>query len=67
MNEPSNEVDGSVSGCPNSDLDHPPYIPHVQGGTLYQKTLCMSAQHNKYSHYDVHSLYGISEMILTMR
>lgn len=68
MNEPSSFVDGSENGCPaDSPLDHPPYVPHVTGGTLYSKTICMSAKHHDYSHYDVHSLYGLSEMVQTMR
>jgi len=68
MNEPSNELDGSTKGCPtNSPLDHPPYTPHVSGGVLYSRTLCMSAKHHDYSHYDVHSLYGLTEMENTMR
>lgn len=68
MNEPSNMVDGSSKGCPaNSPLDHPPYVPHVSGGALYSKTLCTSAKHHGYSHYDVHSLYGLTEMAQTMR
>lgn len=68
MNEPSNELDGSTKGCPaNSPLDHPPYKTHVSGDNLYSRTLCMSAKHHSYSHYDVHSLYGLTEMEQTMR
>lgn len=68
MNEPSNELDGSTTGCPaNSPLDHPPYKTHVSGDNLYSRTLCMSAKHHNYSHYDVHSLYGLTEMEQTMR
>ncbi|KAM7452410.1 hypothetical protein ABFA07_000090 [Porites harrisoni] len=67
MNEPSNELDGSTKGCPaNSPLDHPPYKTHVSGDSLYSRTLCMSAKHHSYSHYDVHSLYGLTEMEQTM-
>ena len=67
MNEPSNFVDGSTKGCPETPLDNPPYAPHVLGGTLKGKTLCMSARHHNYSHYDVHSLYGLTEAKNTMR
>lgn len=27
MNEPSNFVRGSEHGCPNNDLENPPYVP----------------------------------------
>ena len=66
MNEPSNFVDGSLTGCPETKLDNPPYTPHVSGQSLKSKTLCMSARHNNYSHYDVHSLYGHSEAVCTV-
>lgn len=68
MNEPSNQFDGTKQGCPaSSTLDNPPYVPHVSGGRLYARTVCMSAKHHQYWHYDVHSLYGLMEMQRTMR
>ncbi|EDO41811.1 predicted protein [Nematostella vectensis] len=66
MNEPSNFVQGSTSGCPNTKWDNPPYTPHIIGDKLIDKTLCMSARHYGYRHYDVHSLYGYTETVATM-
>ncbi|MCL4124434.1 UNVERIFIED_CONTAM: hypothetical protein GTU68_019351, partial [Idotea baltica] len=66
MNEPSNFWDGQKHGCPkNSSLEHPPFLPHVNGRLLSHKTLCMTARHYIGPHYDVHNLYGISEAIAT--
>lgn len=64
MNEPSNFVDGRLSGgCPaNNTYDNPPYVPGVGGNTLYSKTLCPSARQEAGLHYNVHSLYGLSEV-----
>ncbi|KAL7055555.1 hypothetical protein AAHC03_022507 [Spirometra sp. Aus1] len=59
MNEPSNFVDGSLDGCiPDSQLDHPPYLPPILGDFLYSKTICPSALHENGTHYDLHNLYG---------
>jgi len=65
MNEPSNFLDGTVNGCPQDNLENPPYTPGVQGGKLSSKTVCMNAKHAIGSHYDVHNLYGISEAEVT--
>lgn len=65
MNDPSNFLSGSFSGCPNSPLEKPPYTPAVDGGYLNYKTLCMTAKHYIGLHYDVHNLYGIAEAIVT--
>ncbi|XP_063961375.1 lysosomal alpha-glucosidase-like isoform X2 [Lytechinus pictus] len=66
MNEPSNFVDGRVTGgqpgCTGNNYDNPPFVPGVGGGTLYSKTLCPSAKQNGNIHYNVHSLYGLSEV-----
>ncbi|XP_068119695.1 lysosomal alpha-glucosidase-like [Hyperolius riggenbachi] len=63
MNEPSNFVLGSVSGCPNNKLENPPYVPGVRGGTLQHATICTSSQQHLSSHYNLHNLYGLSEAI----
>ncbi|KAL3320297.1 hypothetical protein Ciccas_001033 [Cichlidogyrus casuarinus] len=66
MNEPSNFVDGSKTGCdPKSKLDNPPYVPQIIGGTLYSKTLCPSAVHYNNTHYNLHNLYGYMEAKMT--
>uniref|UniRef100_A0A8C2FUK2 Lysosomal alpha-glucosidase n=1 Tax=Cyprinus carpio TaxID=7962 RepID=A0A8C2FUK2_CYPCA len=67
MNEPSNFVQGSVDGCPDSDLEKPPYTPGVIGGQLNAGTLCVSAQQYLSSHYNLHNLYGLTEAIATHR
>ncbi|XP_060598146.1 sucrase-isomaltase, intestinal-like [Ruditapes philippinarum] len=54
----------------NNTLDIPPYKPRsVTGDYLSEKTLCMVGKQGggKYNHYDVHSLYGWSEMEPTLR
>ncbi|RXN19989.1 lysosomal alpha-glucosidase [Labeo rohita] len=65
MNEPSNFVQGSVDGCPESDLEKPPYTPVVIGSQLNSATLCMSAQQYLSNHYNLHNLYGLTEAIAT--
>ncbi|XP_060754556.1 lysosomal alpha-glucosidase [Neoarius graeffei] len=61
MNEPSNFFDGSVDGCPDNELESPPYTPYVLGGSLKAKTICASARQKTTSHYNLHSLYGLME------
>ncbi|XP_064891214.1 lysosomal alpha-glucosidase isoform X2 [Columba livia] len=63
MNEPSNFVEGSQDGCPNSSLEQPPYVPGVFGGRLRAGTICASSQQYLSSHYNLHSLYGLTEAI----
>ncbi|XP_039285299.1 lysosomal alpha-glucosidase [Nilaparvata lugens] len=66
MNEPSNFVDGSQSGCPASSLvEDPPYVPRIHGGILRSRTLCMTAKHAWGRHYDLHNLHGMTEAIAT--
>lgn len=67
MNEPASFVQGSVDGCPDSDLENPPYVPRMVGGRLNSGTLCMSAQQNLSSHYNLHNLYGLTEASATHR
>ncbi|XP_054986113.1 lysosomal alpha-glucosidase [Sorex araneus] len=61
MNEPSNFLAGSVNGCPNNELENPPYVPGVAGGTLRAATICASSHQFLSSHYNLHNLYGLSE------
>lgn len=67
MNEPSNFLDGTINGCSNNSLEYPPYLPAVDGGKLFYKTICMSAKQYAGLHYNVHNLYGFSEAIVTNR
>ncbi|KAJ8925244.1 hypothetical protein NQ315_001431 [Exocentrus adspersus] len=65
MNEPSNFLSGSFTGCPKSSLESPPYFPAVDGGVINYKTMCMSAKHYGGLHYNIHNLYGFTEAIVT--
>ena len=65
MNEPSNLVSGSTSGCPSSKYDKPVYMPRIVGHSLAAQTLCPSALHFNGVHYDYHSLTGLFEMKAT--
>ncbi|NWI69361.1 LYAG glucosidase, partial [Todus mexicanus] len=65
MNEPSNFVEGSQDGCPNNNLEQPPYVPGVFGGRLQAGTICASSQQYLSSHYNLHSLYGLTQAIAT--
>lgn len=65
MNEPSNFLSGSTTGCPNSLLEDPPYVPAVLGGKLNYKTMCMTAKHYAGRHYDVHNMYAMAEAVVT--
>ncbi|KAM7121734.1 maltase-glucoamylase isoform 1-T3 [Molossus nigricans] len=65
MNEVSNFVDGSVSGCSTSHLNYPPFIPRVLDGYLFCKSLCMDAVQHWGKQYDTHNLYGYSMAIAT--
>ncbi|TNM97351.1 hypothetical protein fugu_015507 [Takifugu bimaculatus] len=65
MNEPASFVQGSVEGCPDSELENPPYTPSVVGGQLSSGTLCMSAQQKLSTHYNLHNMYGLTEAFAT--
>ena len=72
MNEPSNFVDGSESGCTTKPeeagyaFDHPPYSPPLFAGqTLLSNTVCPSARQFAGAHYDLHNLYGYTETVVT--
>ncbi|KAG8228221.1 hypothetical protein J437_LFUL004346 [Ladona fulva] len=77
MNEPSNFYSGTERGCPTSgrelgpsgrresDLEHPPYLPPIEGSLLAYRTVCMSARHFAGVHYDVHNLHGFTHAIVT--
>ncbi|KAK9880759.1 hypothetical protein WA026_013081 [Henosepilachna vigintioctopunctata] len=65
MNEPSNNE--FPFGCPQSDLESPPYFPNIDGQYLRTKTFSMTAQQHKGVHYNVHNLFGISEANITSR
>ncbi|XP_075072836.1 lysosomal alpha-glucosidase-like [Mixophyes fleayi] len=63
MNEPANNVHGSVDNCTNNTLENPPYVPGVVGGVLRDTTICASSHQHLSSHYNLHNLYGLSEAI----
>ncbi|KAK9880761.1 hypothetical protein WA026_013083 [Henosepilachna vigintioctopunctata] len=65
MNEPANFLDGSTTGCPESELENPKYVPRVNGGSLRARTVCMTAKQHGGLHYNLHNLYGISESEVT--
>ena len=65
MNEPSNFVDGSINGCPNTPLENPQYVPGAGNDDLKKSTLCMSGVQKAGLHYDLHNLYGFTEAIAT--
>ncbi|XP_076451187.1 lysosomal alpha-glucosidase-like isoform X2 [Babylonia areolata] len=66
MNEMSNFVDGSTVGCTSGPLDNPPYVPpKINGKTLHAKTICPSAKQALSTNYNLHNMYGWSEMRTT--
>ncbi|XP_017277311.1 lysosomal alpha-glucosidase isoform X1 [Kryptolebias marmoratus] len=65
MNEPSSFIQGSMEGCPDGELERPPYTPRVDGGQLNSGTICMSALQKLSTHYNLHNLYGLTEAYAT--
>jgi hypothetical protein len=69
MNDPSNFVDGSTSGCASNALNTPPFSPiATYYSPVYARTVCMDAVHyNGRSHMRVHNVYGHMETVATYR
>ena len=72
MNEPSNFCDGqceSSTSLDSPDYNRPPYAPGAPGASMVQKTIDMAASHIvsgiPQPHYNVHNMYGHSEMQAT--
>ncbi|XP_068117960.1 lysosomal alpha-glucosidase-like isoform X2 [Hyperolius riggenbachi] len=65
MNEPANNVHGSLDGCPNDSLENPPYVPNVVGGVLRDTTICASSHQHLSTHYNLHNMHGLFEAIAT--
>ncbi|XP_007946915.1 sucrase-isomaltase, intestinal [Orycteropus afer afer] len=70
MNEPSSFVNGTTTNqCRNKELNFPPYFPELTKRTdgLHFRTMCMETEHilsdgSSVLHYNVHNLYGWSQM-----
>ncbi|XP_047731217.1 sucrase-isomaltase, intestinal [Prionailurus viverrinus] len=70
MNEPSSFVHGTVTNqCRNKELNYPPYVPEITKRTngLHFRTMCMETEQilsdgSSVLHYNVHNLYGWSQM-----
>ncbi|XP_046559540.1 lysosomal alpha-glucosidase-like [Haliotis rubra] len=65
MNEPANFKAGSENGCTSNSLENPPYTPPLEGGSIIDKTLCMSAKFHDGLHYNLHNMYGYFESRVT--
>lgn len=74
MNEPSSFVNGTVTNvCRNDTLNYPPYFPDLtkRYEGLHFRTMCMETEQilsdgSSVLHYDVHNLYGWSQVKPTL-
>ncbi|GAB6022666.1 hypothetical protein CHUAL_006759 [Chamberlinius hualienensis] len=68
MNEPSTFTAGSIYNvCTSNPYDNPPYQPAVEGGFLNARTICLSSLQAAGVHYDLHNLYGYTEINQTYK
>eukprot|EP00116_Pleurobrachia_bachei_P019494 sb/3479756/ len=56
---------GSIHGCEDNEINHPPYKPCTSGPTLYYKTICLDAKQKWGIQRDLHNIYGLTETIAT--
>uniref|UniRef100_A0A8C0UU31 Maltase-glucoamylase, intestinal-like n=1 Tax=Cyanistes caeruleus TaxID=156563 RepID=A0A8C0UU31_CYACU len=67
MNEAASFIPGSTRGCTDSTWNFPPYTPRVADWPLFRRSLCLDAVQSWGRQYDVHSLYGHSMALATLR
>ncbi|NWR22711.1 SUIS protein, partial [Emberiza fucata] len=67
MNEVCSFIPGSKKGCPDNELNYPPYTPRILDRLMYAKTLCMDAVQSWGKQYDIHNLYGYSMTLSTRK
>ncbi|KAM9389825.1 sucrase-isomaltase, intestinal-like [Phaethornis superciliosus] len=65
MNEPANFLNGQYPGCASNNINDPPFVPQISGGSLEDKTLCPDSKTYLGEHYNTHSLFGWSETAST--